>query len=107
MSRTSHTLFKRQPEVESAPLEDECILYHPGENRFLRLNRTASFVWSRLESPASAETIAGDLVGRFKGVERPDAIRDIAAVLDQMVSMSVAEAHKAGPESEPAPGGTR
>lgn len=105
MSGASQRLFQRQPEVESAPLEDECILYHPGENRFLRLNRTASFIWRRIEAPATAEEIAGELVREFSGVDGPDAVTDIRAALERMVSMSVVEASDPGSPGEPDPGG--
>lgn len=91
MNGKSRLRFRQQAEIESAPLEGECVLYNPEADRFLHLNRTASFIWGRIKDPASAEEIAGDLVRRFSGVTTPDAIRDVSATLEELVSMSVVE----------------
>ena len=92
MSEGSGSLYRQHAAVESAPLEGECILYDPGTNRFMRLNRTASFIWGRIKEPASAEEIAAALAGSFSGVEPSVAARDVRATLDELLAMSVAEA---------------
>ena len=107
MSRNSQSRFKRHSKVESAPLEDECILYHPGDNRFLRLNQTASFIWGRIEQPATAEEIAGALLEQFQGVERQDAVRDVSTALEHMVSMTLGEALPASDHETQNQGGDR
>ncbi len=84
-------LFRRKPEIESAPLDRECILYSPGANKFLHLNSTASFVWTRIGEPSTAESVAGDLVRSFEGVQRSDALRDVETLLREMVSLSVVD----------------
>ncbi len=84
-------LYRRKPEIESAPLDRECILYSPGANKFLHLNSTASFIWSRIGEPASAESVAGELVRSFEGVQRSDALRDVESLLTEMVSLAVVE----------------
>ncbi len=95
-------LFRRKPEIESAPLERECILYSPGANKFLHLNSTAAFIWSRIGQPANAESVAGDLATSFAGVRRSDALRDVESLLKEMVSLSVVEALPAPGSDGPA-----
>lgn len=93
-------LYRRKPEIESAPIERECILYSPGADRFLHLNSTASFVWSRIGEPATAESVAGALASSFEGVQRSDALRDVESLLEELVSLSVVEVLP-GPVSGP------
>jgi hypothetical protein len=93
--------FRRRPEIDSAPLERECILYSPGLNKFLHLNSTASFIWSRLEGPVTAESVADALARSFEGVRSADALRDVESLLKEMVDLSVVEVLPAAVEDVP------
>ena len=46
--------------IESAPLRDEVILFHPSSNKFCVLNRTSSFIWSELKSPRAVRRSSSD-----------------------------------------------
>ncbi len=85
----TETLFKRKSDVETAPLQEESIVFHPGQNRFCMLNRTSSFIWSRLESPASATQIASELSTSFAGISPADALNDVQQALSTLLSLDL------------------
>jgi len=82
-------LFRRNPLVETAPLQQEAILYHPGLNRFCILNRTSSFIWSRLESPVSPQQIAAGLSESFDQVTIAQALDDVRLALDDLRALDL------------------
>ena len=98
-----HDCFQQKSEIESAPLGSECVLYSPSSNKFLHLNQTASFIWSRIKEPATADQIAGDLAGSFSGVSRTDATRDVESTLKDFVSLSVVETLPPAETTRPIP----
>jgi RPA family protein len=83
--------YARSPAVEAAPLEAECILFHPEANRFFVLNDTAAFIWSRLETAATASEIAAELRRSFEGVGEDTARKDVATALEHMLELAVVE----------------
>jgi hypothetical protein len=85
----TETLFKRKVDVETAPLQEESIVFHPGQNRFCMLNRTSSFIWHRLESPASATQIASELSASFAGISAADALNDVQQALSTLLSLDL------------------
>ena len=85
MSRT----FQRNDRVEAAPLNEEAILFDPTTTKFFLLNRTSSFVWERLQTPATAETLAGAICESFDDVAPAEALSDVRATLDQMLQMEL------------------
>lgn len=90
--------FQRSTEIEEAPLERECILFSPARNKFFVLNSTASFIWSQLKDPVTAEELASNLSKSFSEVTETDARDDVESMLDEMLSLAVvvaAEAHEA------------
>ncbi len=85
MTRT----FQQNPRVEAAPLNEETILFDPTTSTFFLLNRTSSFVWERLSKPITAEFLAGEICECFDNIALADALHDVRATLDQMLSMEL------------------
>lgn len=81
--------FKRHPRVEGAPLNDEAILLHPATSKFFMLNHTSSFLWEHLSAPATAESLAGEICKSYDNVAPADALRDVRAALDEMLSLEL------------------
>ena len=81
--------FQRHHGVEAAPLNEEAILLDPVTSRFFMLNRTSSFIWERLSTPSTAESLAGEICKSFDNVAIPDALNDVRATLDEMLSMGL------------------
>ncbi|HYH07651.1 MAG TPA: PqqD family protein [Thermoanaerobaculia bacterium] len=85
----TETLFKRKIDVETAPLQNDSIVFHPGQNRFCILNRTSSFIWQRLESPATPAMIATELSSSFAGITPADALQDVQQALSTLLSLDL------------------
>ena len=85
MART----FQRNPKVEGAPLNEEAILLDPATSKFFMLNSTCSFIWDRLVTPATAESLATELCKSFDNVAQADALSDVRTTLDEMVSLDL------------------
>jgi hypothetical protein len=81
--------FRRNTGVETAPLQQESIVFHPQINRFCILNRTSSFIWSRLEAPMSPQQLADDICARFEGVSPSDALSDVHQALAKLVELDL------------------
>lgn len=75
--------------MEAAPLNDEAILFDPANSKFFLLNRTSSFIWDRLATPATAEALAGEICKAFDDVAPTDVQNDVRTTLDQMLSMEL------------------
>ena len=81
--------FQRNPRVEAAPLNEEAILLDPATSKFFMLNSTSSFIWERLAAPATADALASEICNAFDNVALPDALNDVRAALDEMLSMEL------------------
>src|SRR5260221_13388767 len=81
--------FQQCSGVESAPLQDEVILFHSPSNKFCVLNRTSSFIWSELKQPVSCEEVAQRLGTSFGGVDVEQAISDVNTTLQEMLALGL------------------
>lgn len=82
-------MFKRNPKTEMASLNEEAMLFDAEKSQFFHLNQTASFLWSQLSEPSTAEQLAGELCKSFDGVGLSDALRDVQETLGQMLSQGI------------------
>ena len=86
--------FTRNPRMEAAPLNEEAILLDPATSKFFMLNRTGAFIWERLATPSTAESLAGEICNNFENVAPAKALTDVRATLDEMVSMELVVSSK-------------
>ena len=66
----------------------ESLLFDPESNKFCLLNETATFVWERLESPATVAQLATELCESFDGVEVTQAESEVEQILRQLDDLS-------------------
>jgi hypothetical protein len=78
--------FRRNPRIETAPLDEEVILFDPPNSKFLILNGAGSYLWERLSEPQTAEGLARSVCERFSGIELRGALSDVAEIIEQMIS---------------------
>ena len=78
--------FRRNPRIETAPLDDDLILFDPSSSKFLILNGTSSYLWERLSEPQTAEGLARSVCERFSGIELNKALSDVTEMIEQMIS---------------------
>jgi len=81
--------FQQSVGVESAPLRDEVILFHPSSKKFCVLNRTSSFIWSELKEPLTGAEIAVRLGAGFGGVALDQARSDVDSTLNEMLALGL------------------
>jgi len=82
-------LFRRNEAVETAPLQQDAILYHARINRFCILNRTSSFIWNRLQAPISAQQLASEIAASFEGISDAEALQDVQQALSSLVELDL------------------
>jgi hypothetical protein len=75
--------------VESAPLQDEVILFHPPSNKFCVLNSTCSFIWSELKEPTTSDELARRLQSNFGGVSFQEAASGVDAALQELLALKL------------------
>ena len=81
--------FQRNEIVETAPLQNDAILFHSGHNRFCMLNKTSSFIWTRLQAPVTAGELVQEILATFDGVDPDEAMKDVNAALDQLIELDL------------------
>jgi hypothetical protein len=83
--------FRRSPAVESSPLQDELMLFHPPSGKFCVLNRTTASIWTRLATPCTPEEIAHEVTTAFRDVTESQALNDVQTALGEMLSLGLVE----------------
>ena len=81
--------YQQNSGIETAPLQDEVILFHPSSGKFFVLNRTSSFIWSNLREPSTPEEISDKLQNSFRKTEEANLVVDVDTVLQEMVSQGL------------------
>jgi hypothetical protein len=81
--------YQQNSGIETAPLQDEVILFHPSSGKFFVLNRTSSFIWSNLREPSTPEEISDKIQNSFQKTEGANLVVDVDTVLQEMVSQGL------------------
>ena len=81
--------FRRNPRIETAPLDNELILFDPPSSKFLILNGTGSYLWERLSEPLTAVGLARSVCAHFSGIVLSKAFSDVAEIIEQMISQEL------------------
>ncbi len=76
--------YRRMAGVESAPLNEEEILFHPETQKFVMLNETGRFMWGQLEEPQSLQELAKAVSESFTGVTASEALPDLEKAMRQL-----------------------
>jgi PqqD family protein of HPr-rel-A system len=83
--------FRRSPAVESSPLQDDLMLFHPPSGKFCVLNRTTASIWTRLATPSTPEEIAQEVASAFRDITEGQALNDVETALGEMLSLGLVE----------------
>jgi Coenzyme PQQ synthesis protein D (PqqD) len=87
--RVPNAFYQQNSGIETAPLQDEVILFHPSTGKFFVLNRTSSFIWSSLHEPSTPKQISEKLQTNFRRTENTDVAKDVDTVLREMESQGL------------------
>lgn len=80
--------YRRNPGVESAPLQDETILFDQQSKKFCLLNRTAALIWDRLQEGRTPEHLSADVRAQYPDVEPSRVEQDVRAALQQLADLA-------------------
>ncbi|MFQ5702926.1 MAG: PqqD family protein [Gemmatimonadales bacterium] len=81
--------YRRDPDIESAPMPEDTILYNPSASNFCMLNQTAAHVWEKLASPASTDELVSSIREHFSVGETDAVERDVRETLRQFQDMKM------------------
>jgi hypothetical protein len=81
--------YRRNPDIEAAPMQGEAILFDPVSNRFCLLNGTAAFVWEKLETPATVEQLSAELCRHFDVPEPARVEQDVREALVRFTELAL------------------
>lgn len=81
--------YQRASGVEAAPLQTETVLHHAESNNFCVLNKTAAFLWDRLETARTPDELVAELCAGFEGVDDIVAREDVADTLRQFTELGM------------------
>jgi hypothetical protein len=84
------TRIARRERVIAQGLLDETVILDPEAGTYLRLNRTGSWVWQRLDGPRTVEELAQGVAEEF-GVDRSQARDDVSAFARDLVARELVE----------------
>jgi hypothetical protein len=62
---------------------EDTLVVKPDSDRYVRLNRTGTWIWDALATPSRVDELAAGVAREF-GISRSDALRDVRAFLDQL-----------------------
>ena len=79
--------FQQNPAVETAPLNEERILFDSKTNRFAVLNDTSIFLWEQLTVPRTVDELAHELYQTFDIEQIAEARRDVERALQEFQSL--------------------
>lgn len=83
------THFVRRQSIETAPLQQELMLFNAATKKFCVLNASAAHLWARLEQPRTEEELVASLCAQFDAATRETVERDVRAVLGQLESLDL------------------
>ena len=80
--------FRRHPDIEAAPLDNELMLFSAATKKFVVLNATAGRLWECLEQPRTTDQLAQALRVRFK-TNGAAVEQDVASVIAQFEELGL------------------
>ena len=81
--------WRRNPEVEEAPLQGELMIFDPASSRFFVLNRTMTFVWRRCDGTHGVREMVDELRSEFSEVDRETAEGDLKKALGDLAALGL------------------
>lgn len=81
--------WRRNPQVEEAPLQGELMIFDPKTSRFFVLNRTMTFVWRRCDGSHGVAEMVDELRDEFADVDRATAEGDLKKALGELASLGL------------------
>jgi coenzyme PQQ synthesis protein D (PqqD) len=81
--------YRRNPQVEEAPLSGELMLFDPARSQFFVLNRTMASIWRRCDGAHGLDAFLAGLQEEFAGVPVEAADEDVRRALEELVTLGL------------------
>jgi hypothetical protein len=83
------TLYRRNPQIEEAPLGNDLMLFDPGKSQFFVLNSTMAYLWRNCDGEQSLDRIVESMNCEFDGTGSHPVAAEMKAALDELVSLGM------------------
>ena len=82
--------YRKHPEWLEAGVNEEMLMMHAESGKFVSLNETGTYLWSRMDEARDEQELAADLHREFE-VDETQARADVATWIEQMKEHDVIE----------------
>ena len=82
--------YRKHPEWLEAGVNEEMLMMHAESGKFISLNETGTYLWSRMDKARGEQELAADLHHEFE-VDEAQARADVANWIEQMEEHDVIE----------------
>jgi hypothetical protein len=81
-------LYRRNPQVEEAPLGGDLMLYDPAKSQFYVLNSTMAYLWRSCDGK-TLDSIVAAIPGEFAEADSHPVATEMKTALDELVSLGM------------------
>lgn len=85
---TLTTVVYHDPEMVSAPMDDELVMFSLEHGMYYGLDNIASVIWQRIEQPTSVEDLCNSLLDEFD-VDRDTCQRETLELLNWLFTQDL------------------
>jgi Coenzyme PQQ synthesis protein D (PqqD) len=82
-------LYRRNPQVEEAPLGADLMLFDPAKSQFYVLNSTMAYLWQNCDGQKSFDTIVGAVPELFSEAGTHPIDSEMKAARDELLSLGM------------------
>ena len=82
-------VYRRNPQVEEAPLGGDLMLFDPVKSQFFVLNSTMAYLWRNCDGEKSLDRIVESIPREFDGTDSHPVATEMKAALDELVSLGM------------------
>ena len=82
-------IYRRNPKIEEAPLQNDLMLFDPVKSQFFVLNRTMAFLWRHCDGTKSVGTMVESIRNEFAGVDGVPVETEMHEALARLVDLGL------------------
>jgi Coenzyme PQQ synthesis protein D (PqqD) len=83
------TNYRRNPQIEEAPLGGDLMLFDPVKSQFYVLNPTMAYLWRNCDGEKSLDRIVESVPRDFDGTDSRPVAAEMKTALDELLSLGM------------------
>lgn len=83
------TSYRRNPQIEEAPLGGDLMLFDPVKSQFFVLNSTMAYLWRSCDGEKSLDRIVESIPHEFDVTDSRPVAAEMKAGLDELISLGM------------------